>query len=117
MQTRSPDFEIQITAAATDHFTEPFTAPDKLALMVLCENTTGSGSVTVTPQHSNDGGRNWIDKTALTLSPSSTISAGAVSPIFGADDGATPNMSLMRIKLRTATVTPNIKGYINSRTY
>jgi hypothetical protein len=113
-----PDFEIQITAAATAHYTEAIPAPDKIALMLLVENThaTNSGTVTVTPQHSNDGGRTFIDKTALTLS-TSTAAAASVTPMFGADDGTTPNMRLLRFKISVTTVTPNIRGYMSGRTY
>ena len=114
---RTPDLEVQITAAATAHFTEPFPAPDKLAAQFLVENTEGSaGTLTVTPQHSNDGGRNWVDKTALSLSTSSAL-ATSVTAMFGADDGATPNMSLMRLKLSITTVKPNIRIYLASRSY
>lgn len=112
-----PDFEIQITQAATAHYTEPFPAPDKLAAMLLVENSSAStGTLTVTPQHSNDGGRNWIDKTALTLS-TSTAAANAVTAMFGADDGSTPSMELMRLKLSITTITPNVRGYLSSRSY
>jgi hypothetical protein len=117
MDYPTPDFEVQITAAATAHFTEPFPAPDKIAVMALCENATGStGTLTVTPQHSNDGGRNWIDKTALSLS-TGTMAANAVTATFGADEGGVPNMTLMRLKLSITTITPNIRLYVAGRTY
>lgn len=111
-------FEVQITAAAGTNFTEPFPAPDKLCVMLLVENSSGSaGTVSVIPQHSNDGGRNWVDKASLTLSPSSTAAASSVTLIFAADDGTVPSMRLMRLKLSVTTITPNIRGYISTRTY
>ena len=117
MESRTPDHEVQITATGTAHFTEPFPAPDKLAAMFLVENTEASaGTLTVTPQHSNDGGRSWIDKSNLTLSTSSAT-ANAVTAMFGADDGTTPTMSLMRLKLSITTVKPNIRIYISGRSY
>ena len=117
MNSRDPDFEVQITAPATAHFTESFPAPDRLATMFVIENTSAStGTLTVTPQHSNDGGRNWIDKTALAMS-STSVAANAVTALFGSDDGTTPSMRLMRLKLSITTITPNIRGYISARTY
>jgi hypothetical protein len=120
MNARTPDFEVQITAASsTAHYTEPFDAPDKLAVMLVVENSTAnSGTVTVTPQHSNDDGVNWIDKSNLSLSVSA-VGANSVQPMFGADDGTVPSMRSMRLKLSVAGAGcfPNIKGYISERTY
>jgi hypothetical protein len=118
MNNRPPDFEIQITNSGQPHYTEPFPGPDKLAVMLLVENnSTGAGTITATPQHSNDGGRNWIDKSNLSLSPNNSLTANTVTPHFGADDGTTPNMELMRLKLQTSAASPNVKVFISSRTY
>ena len=103
MYGRTPDFQIQITATSTDHFTEAFPAPDKIAVMLLVENGTSSGTLTLTPQHSADGGRNWCTKTALALS-TSTVAANSVTAMFGTDDGSTPNLPLMRLKISVTTV-------------
>ena len=117
MDERPPDFEVQITAAATAHFTQSFQAPDKVTFMLLVENTSAStGTMTATPQHSNDGGRTWVDKTALTLS-TSTAAANSVTAMFGADDGSTPSMALMRLKLSITTITPNVRVFMSDRTY
>ena len=118
MQGRTPDFEVQITATSTDHFTEAFPAPDKLAVSLLVENTGGSSAtISLTPQHSSDGGRYWIDKSALGLSPSSSAGATAITPMFAADDGSAPNMTLMRFKISATSQTPNIRGFLAGRTY
>jgi hypothetical protein len=118
MMSSAPDFEVQITAAATDHFTESFPAPDKLAVMLLVENPSAKkGALTVTPQHSNDGGRYWIDKAALTLSPVSTALPNSATAMFGSDDGTMPSMRMMRLKVSITAITPTIRIFISRRSY
>ena len=113
-----PDFEVQTVSAGNPVYTEPFAAPDRLAVQVLVEKTDATGgTLTVTPQHSGDGGRNWIDKTALTLSSSGAYTGQAVTPLFGADDGTSPSLPLMRLKISASVGTPNVRGYLHGRSY
>src|SRR5262245_51740677 len=104
------DLELSITAASTPHYTEPFPAPDKLTCRTLVHHTGTGSTITVTPQHSGDGGRSWLDKTAVISAGS--FGTGTVTPIFGYDDGATPSLPLMRLKAATVAGTPDVYFFL-----
>lgn len=118
MSNRKPDFEVQTVSAGGSVYTEDFPAPDRVAFQFQVEKSDATGgTLTATPQHSNDGGKNWIDKTALTLSSSGAYSGQAVTSLFGADDGSTPNLERMRLKLSCSVGTPNIRVFVSGRSY
>lgn len=114
---RSPDFEVQTVAAAGAVYSPAFRAPDRLAVQITIETSGGAGVVTAVPQHSNDGGATWLDKTALTLTGSGAYAGTAVSQLSGADDGSVPSLELMRLKITCSVGTPNVRGYIHGRSY
>lgn len=115
MDAPNPDVELQISSGSS-HYSQPFPAPDKLtALFVLENNNASSGTLAVTPEHSNDG-VNWIGKTALQLS-SSSIGANTLTTIFGYDDGSQTSMVWMRFNVTAGSARPYIRAYLSSRTY
>ena len=107
--------EVRIPVDSGVAYTPPFAAPEKLAAQFNVEqNTALSGTLTVTPQHSGDGGMTWNDKTALTLTSSGSYAANAITALYGGDDGSTPHQGLMRLKL-SGTRATNVRVFLHGR--
>ncbi len=108
---------VPIYAASTAAYSDEFPTPDILAVQFLVDQPKETGTLAVVYQHSADG-INWLDKATLTLSPSSTITAGAVNALFTSDSGSPPALPRGRFKCTTATTTTcTIRPFISGRAY
>jgi hypothetical protein len=108
-------FDVQINSDGGTAYTPAFTAAEKVCVQCNVEQkTVNTGTLTVTPQHSADGGRTWLDKTALTMTASGAFAANAVTAMFGGDAGATPHHAMMRLKLVSTRII-GVRVFVNGR--
>lgn len=109
-------FDVVITASGAfgTTYTDPFIAAEKLAIQFTVETTGSSGTLTVTPQTSADGGTNWTNLPNLSLTGTG-YTAGAVTAMFGADDGSTPHHALMRLAIQASTTVTKVRVLVHGR--
>jgi hypothetical protein len=109
------NFAVHINRADGVGYTGPFLASQRLAVQFNVEEQNGNrGTLTVTPQHSADGGRNWLDKRQLTLTGKGSFSANAVTALYGGDTSSLPHHAMMRLKL-SATRSISVSVFVHGR--
>lgn len=108
-------FDVVIPVDGGTNYTPPFLPGEMLAVQFnVSRSTATGGTLTATPQHSPDGGRNWVDKTALTLTSTGSFAQNAVTPLYGGDAGTTPHHALCRLKLSTS-VSATVEVLVRAR--
>lgn len=111
---------ISLRGAGTAVYTKAFPIPDIMAFQFNFEDVDANGSAAVVLQHCDpaDEGENWVDKASLTLSPNSTLTAGAANIKTATDSGSTPALGKGRLKITpTTTAKGRVDCFVSGRAY
>ena len=113
------DFIVGTTAVYTsEEWNDPLGIPNKIALQAVADQVSPATGVTLkaTLEHSCDQ-RNWIAKDGTPIIDTENIVGASTTTLFGSDDGTTPNLGYVRIKLELAGSSPtaHVKIHICGR--
>jgi hypothetical protein len=89
---------------------------DKLALMAVADQVTGTTNLTVQIEHSGDG-RNWVAKNGSAEIPATSIPASATTVLAGSDSGSSPSLGFVRLRLTLSQsiAVGHVKVYVTGR--